>query len=310
MSCTGGQYSLWRAALGLSLAVVLLCTAPAGSWWVDQPDELGVPNVFDLAASLAFARAVLFAGALLAVLLALGLFDRAAAFGLAYLLVALAECDPRSGAVLLLPHLVVPLTVPAAPFGSWSARGRTDPRGGWRLPKIRGAVLILALAGWACLMLAAGPFVLPAVLALLFAIGPGWIPPRDRGAKETLYYDGDCALCHGAVRFLLAEDRFESFRFAPNTALEAEDVPDSPGSIVIRRADGTLLVRSAAVLHALARIGGGWRAIAGLLRLVPGTLRDRVYDFVARIRYRVFGKTEQACPVLPPDLRARFDLNE
>jgi predicted DCC family thiol-disulfide oxidoreductase YuxK len=41
---------------------------------------------------------------------------------------------------------------------------------------------------------------------------------------------------------------------------------------------------------------------------VPRRLRDFVYDFVARIRYRVFGRRDDLCPVMPPELRARFDL--
>ena len=37
-------------------------------------------------------------------------------------------------------------------------------------------------------------------------------------------------------------------------------------------------------------------------------LLDALYDFVARVRYRVFGREPDACPVIPKDLRSRFDL--
>ena len=66
--------------------------------------------------------------------------------------------------------------------------------------------------------------------------------------------------------------------------------------------------RSDAALHLLHRIGGGWRRVAALGRLVPRGLRDAVYDLVARVRYRVFGRKDEACPVIPPALRSRFDL--
>jgi predicted DCC family thiol-disulfide oxidoreductase YuxK len=47
--------------------------------------------------------------------------------------------------------------------------------------------------------------------------------------------------------------------------------------------------------------------LAALLSVVPRGLRDFVYDFIARIRYRVFGKREDLCPIVPAELRARFD---
>jgi len=42
--------------------------------------------------------------------------------------------------------------------------------------------------------------------------------------------------------------------------------------------------------------------------VVPRPLRDRLYDLVARTRYRLFGREDEACPVIPEELRSRFDL--
>jgi predicted DCC family thiol-disulfide oxidoreductase YuxK len=47
--------------------------------------------------------------------------------------------------------------------------------------------------------------------------------------------------------------------------------------------------------------------LAGVLSVVPRGLRDFVYDFIARIRYRVFGRRDDLCPIVPAELRARFD---
>jgi predicted DCC family thiol-disulfide oxidoreductase YuxK len=47
--------------------------------------------------------------------------------------------------------------------------------------------------------------------------------------------------------------------------------------------------------------------MAAFMAVIPRLLRDVVYDLVARIRYRVFGRRDDLCPVVPPDLRARFD---
>ena len=58
------------------------------------------------------------------------------------------------------------------------------------------------------------------------------------------------------------------------------------------------------MLRMLGDIGGAWWLVS-VLRVVPRFLRDPVYDFVARHRYRWFGKYDQ-CPLPPPELRARF----
>jgi len=131
---------------------------------------------------------------------------------------------------------------------------------------------------------------------------------------STVFYDGGCGLCHRAVRFAIAHDADGSrFRFA---SLQSEGfrrrVPAAaraglPDSIVTLTPDGTLLVRSAAVIHVLERVGGGWKVAGRLLRLVPRSVRDAGYDTVARVRYLLFRRPAEACPVTPPELRARFE---
>jgi len=134
-------------------------------------------------------------------------------------------------------------------------------------------------------------------------------------ADHTIvFYDGGCGLCHRAVRFAIAHDADGSrFRFA---ALDSEGfrrrVPAAsraglPDSIVALTPDGTLLVRSAAVMHVLERVGGGWKVVGRLLRLVPRRVGDAGYDMVARIRYRLFRRPTDTCPVTPPQLRTRFE---
>jgi predicted DCC family thiol-disulfide oxidoreductase YuxK len=133
-------------------------------------------------------------------------------------------------------------------------------------------------------------------------------------SRDFLFYDGHCALCHGAVKFVLKRDRSgNAFRFAPleGTTFRSRIAPQKraglPDSIVVLTSEGTLLVRSAAFLHILRRLGGVWRFWAGLLAVIPRPLRDWAYDSIARIRYRVFGTRADWCPVIGPELRRRFD---
>jgi predicted DCC family thiol-disulfide oxidoreductase YuxK len=123
------------------------------------------------------------------------------------------------------------------------------------------------------------------------------------------FFDGVCNLCNGTVNFLIDHDRRALLRFAPLqgnafTALAA-DHPELRGidSFVLRQ-DGRVHVRSSAAVRILMALGGPWR-LAGALLAIPRPLRDLLYDFVARHRYRWFGKSE-TCRVPTPELRARF----
>jgi predicted DCC family thiol-disulfide oxidoreductase YuxK len=137
------------------------------------------------------------------------------------------------------------------------------------------------------------------------------LPPTNK--PETVFYDGSCGFCHRSVTFVVTRDRRGFFRFAPlfgstflSKVAEAER-HDLPDSIVVLTVDGRILTRSAAALHIGRRLGGVWRLLAALGRIVPAFLRDSVYNAVARVRSRLFARPEGSCPLLPAELRARFD---
>ena len=67
---------------------------------------------------------------------------------------------------------------------------------------------------------------------------------------------------------------------------------------------GQLYSHSSAVLRIARGLGGGW-ALVGVGGLLPRTWRDSLYCFVARNRYRWFGRQE-SCMLPTPELRARF----
>lgn len=170
-------------------------------------------------------------------------------------------------------------------------------------PWIWGAML-LAHAGIA-LLIDFADLSLGMLLLHAFTFDPSWLPARS-SAPLTLFYDGECALCQRTVRFVLSEDRARRFTFAPlggerfTSEVGEAELPDS---VVVRTAEGRLLTRSAAVLRVLDELG--WRVLAGLARVVPQSLRDALYDAVARARPR--GRADGlACPLMPPQLRARF----
>lgn len=132
-------------------------------------------------------------------------------------------------------------------------------------------------------------------------------------APALVFYDGACGLCHAAVRFCLARDADGSrFRYAPiggalwRARFSSAEAPQ--GTFVLHVEGEEPLTRSQATLGVLARLGKGWGALGAVLRTVPRGVRDAAYDLVARWRRTFFRAPKGVCPVLPPPLRARFDL--
>jgi predicted DCC family thiol-disulfide oxidoreductase YuxK len=293
-SWTGGQYSVWRALLGLSLAPPLI--GALDGWTFRLP-----------VAALCFA-------------LAAGVRDRISALVLAAAWSVAHHGDlpwgsPGQWAVSAL--LLLHATTHGSPYGTLDARGRSDPGGSWILPRWNFGARRLLLTVAAGASLARMQIELPwalGVLLVVSAVDPGWIPPLSERGPTRVFYDGGCGLCHRLVRFLLAEDRTGlSFRFAPLSgatfaaALTLEERARCPDSVVAQSGQGKDLVRSRAILHLLARLGGLWRATGALAKLVPTPLLDRLYDGVARVRYRLFARPVSACPIVPAHLSRRFD---
>ena len=131
---------------------------------------------------------------------------------------------------------------------------------------------------------------------------------------ETIFYDGHCGLCHRTVQFVLKHDHSgAAFCFAPTQGKTFQarvavgqrcGIPDS---MFVQPRESSLLVRSDACIHILRRLGGGWKIAAALVAVVPRPLRDACYDLIARVRYRIFGRRDELCPIVPPELRERFD---
>lgn len=367
---TGGQYSVFRVLLGTWLAVDgAMLGASAGS----------------VAGLVLAILAVVAAAAVMA-----GYWDRAAALVVAAVLMGLAAIRPMGQPGLMTAGQVgVPVVLcvlhsltMGGPYGSWAARGRSDPAGQWRMPAavFAGFWWVLSLSylsggisfslseswhlgtgllsmhsglpmpavramtwvifasylafapvvlvkrfrpwawGWlvvvnSVIFSLAGlwPVAVSLGLAHLMTLDPRWIPGKAAQARETMFYDGHCGLCHRWVRFVLAEDasgqRFVlsplQGEFIKNQLSEAQRA-NLPDSIVVQTATGQLLTESRAVLHIMARLGGMWRIISAAAWLIPRFFRDAVYRGVARVRHRLFAQPAAACPIVPEPLRQRF----
>ena len=128
--------------------------------------------------------------------------------------------------------------------------------------------------------------------------------------RPVVLFDGVCNLCNGSVQFIVARDPSAHFRFAPlgsaaAGSLVGESVlhgplPDSIVLMELRR----MYTRSTAALRIARRLRFPWPLLYAFI-LVPRPLRDMIYAFIARNRYRWFGKRD-TCMMPSPELRARF----
>lgn len=128
--------------------------------------------------------------------------------------------------------------------------------------------------------------------------------------RPILLYDGVCNLCDAAVQFVLQRDREQRFVFAAlqsdaaERTLEEAGAPDDlPDSMVVVDERGVHM-RSDAALAVARRLEWPWRLLS-VAYLVPRFVRDPLYSWIARNRYRWFGR-QTVCRVPTPDVRARF----
>ncbi len=130
----------------------------------------------------------------------------------------------------------------------------------------------------------------------------------------VILFDGVCNFCNSSVRFVINRDRQKLFRFASlqssyaqNLLQDHVDYQDELDSIVLVQ-QGKIYIKSTAALHIAKQLDGLWPLMTGFF-IVPRFIRDAVYDFIARHRYKWFGK-QNACPVPPLGIQDRFISTE
>ncbi|MBS1961806.1 MAG: thiol-disulfide oxidoreductase DCC family protein [Bdellovibrionales bacterium] len=128
---------------------------------------------------------------------------------------------------------------------------------------------------------------------------------------KIVLYDGVCNLCDAAVRFILPRDSRGNFRFASLQGKLAQEILTRRGipsgqaleSIVLIE-NGKPYLHSAGILRIARGLDFPW-SLAAVFLIVPAPIRDAVYRWIARNRYRWFGKAEE-CLLPKPEWRARF----
>lgn len=132
----------------------------------------------------------------------------------------------------------------------------------------------------------------------------------DTQEHPVILFDGVCNLCHTAVQFVIARDPNRHFRFASLQSEYGQAIAQKAGlsstdlSSFILYENGVTYTRSTGALKTTKGLSGGWPLLYAFI-IVPGFIRDAVYDLIAKNRYRWFGKQE-SCWVPTPALKALF----
>jgi predicted DCC family thiol-disulfide oxidoreductase YuxK len=128
--------------------------------------------------------------------------------------------------------------------------------------------------------------------------------------KSIVLFDGVCNLCNGAVDFIIRRDSRNRFLFASlqseagQELLRHYQLPTDHYESMVLVKGGKLYQRSSAALEIAGELPGGW-SLFRMFKGVPAQLRDAAYTFIARNRYRFWGKKE-SCRLPTPQERARF----
>ena len=115
---------------------------------------------------------------------------------------------------------------------------------------------------------------------------------------HVIFYDGECPLCHRAVRFVLAADRKKQFYFAPLKGETAKkelselrlENPDLDTLVLLQNyqsGDKKIEIEGRGALRILWLLGGKY-ALVGWLSFLPSVLFDAVYRLIARYRFHLF----------------------
>jgi predicted DCC family thiol-disulfide oxidoreductase YuxK len=127
---------------------------------------------------------------------------------------------------------------------------------------------------------------------------------------KIILFDGVCNLCNGAVQFIIARDKQQSFHFASlqseygKILLEKYNLDPLSLKSVVFVNENEVFTQSSAVLKIANQLGGIWK-ITQVAYVIPMFIRDAVYGFIAKNRYRWFG-AQDVCWIPTLELKNRF----
>lgn len=128
--------------------------------------------------------------------------------------------------------------------------------------------------------------------------------------NPVILFDGVCNLCNGAVQYVIKHDKKKQFRFAAlqseagQSLLKKHSLSSTDFNSFILLLGENVYSKSTAALMVAKNLDGAIKLLSGFI-IVPEVIRDAVYNFIARYRYKIFGRKE-TCMLPTADLQSRF----
>jgi predicted DCC family thiol-disulfide oxidoreductase YuxK len=126
---------------------------------------------------------------------------------------------------------------------------------------------------------------------------------------DIILFDGVCNFCNSSVQFIIQRDPKGIYKFASiqsdvgQKLVKEYKVPTEMDSFIYLE-DNKVYFKSTAALKVCRNLKGLWK-LAYIFIMVPRPLRDKVYEYIARNRYKWFGKRD-TCMIPSPEQRKRF----
>jgi len=128
---------------------------------------------------------------------------------------------------------------------------------------------------------------------------------------SIVVFDGVCNLCNTTVDFLIRHDRSRTLRYGSfqsehvATLLRSHNITETPTTVYVITPDNTVLTQSTAIIYLGYHLGGIWKVMSAVAKIIPRPLRDVVYQWISNNRYRWFGKKD-SCRLPSPEERSLF----
>ena len=129
-------------------------------------------------------------------------------------------------------------------------------------------------------------------------------------SHPVILFDGVCNLCSGSVQFVIKHEAKHHFRFASlqsnfgQKVLQKYKLPAADFDSFILLENDQVYTRSSAALRVVKKLNGLWSALYGFV-IIPLFIRNAVYNYIAKNRYKWFGKQE-TCWLPTPELKELF----
>ncbi|KZE80261.1 thiol-disulfide oxidoreductase [Myroides marinus] len=132
--------------------------------------------------------------------------------------------------------------------------------------------------------------------------------PRN---KKIVLFDGVCNLCDNAVNKIIKADNTDQFRFVSLDSDKGKEILNYIGidrakidSIVLYEPGIAYYIKSKAAFQIASKLGGFY-SLVNIFSVLPTGITDKMYDYIARNRYKWYGKKE-SCMIPSEDIKQKF----